>query len=221
MAIKIDEAQLAAEAVAYLESCGHDVYQEVPARRASSGGIIDIVALVGKARETWAVETKTSLSLGLLVQCRDRRRVAHRVFAAAPSCSRDVADLAAALGIGVMTIRNGVHVLAMAPKVSSDPRYGRALRDRCQPGHKTHAAAGTNGGGRYTPFRDTCDQLAAVVREVPGISLRDAIDQIRHHYGSVATARATLPKWIEAGKVPGVEVRRVGRLLHLHPVGAR
>lgn len=114
-----------------------------------------------------------------------------------------------------------VDIFAMPRRQSSDPRFARALRERCQIGHKTHAKAGApSAGGRYTPFRDTCDQLAAVVRAVPGIALRDAIDQIRHHYGSTATARSTLPKWIEAGKVPGVEVRRVGRLLHLHPAGA-
>lgn len=222
------EQAIAAAVVAYLEGCGHDVYQEVAVRNTTGGGVADIVALVGKGREVWIIEVKTGWCLDLLRQCVDRRRFAHRVFAACPSSrsQHDTQEICRDLGIGVLTVHvdadesfsRKVRPAVMARRQSSDPRFASALRARCSDGHKTHAKAGApSAGGRYTPFRDTCDQLAAVVRAVPGILLRDAIDRIRHHYGSVATARSTLPKWIQEGKVPGVQIVREGRRVHLHP----
>lgn len=224
----VSEAAIAAVVVAYLESLGHDVYQEVPVR----GGIADIVSLVGKGREVWVIETKDGWSLDLLRQCMERRASAHRVFAACPPSrgQRDNVRIAEELGIGALSVHvddddraawsQRVTVSAMARRQSSDPRYGAKLRNRCCEGHKTHAKAGTAGGGRYTPFRATCDALLRAVVDRPGIALKDAIERISHHYGSHATARSTLPKWIEAGKVPGVRIERVGRKIHLHPAAS-
>lgn len=222
---KPSEAALAAEVVAYLENCGHDVYQEVEC----SGGIADIVAIVGPCRDVWVVETKTTWSLALLEQCVDRRRSAHRVYAAVPVGRVSHASLFDSLGIGTMIVKfplpehhrygtaGEVRIERPAPRVSSNPKHGSSLRAVCCDGHKTHAKAGAVGGGRFTPFVRTCENLREFVTRRPGATLREAIDGIRHHYSSPSLARSSIPQWIEAGKVPGVRVERVDGRIRLHP----
>lgn len=218
--MRVSEQDVAAIVVAWLEHMGADVYQEVTVR----GGVADIVARIGA--ETWIVEVKTSLSLALLTQAYERRRLCHRVYVAAPYTRniRDVGELAKAIGIGLLVIYTGDFGWESSrydygqPKVEQlvdSCRWNRRpveLTSRLVPEHKTHAKAGALGaGGRWTPWRNTCEQLARVVRNAPGISLKDAIADIRHHYASNAGARASLRRWIDEGKVEGVR-RENGRL---------
>lgn len=211
------EQTLASIVIEHFEALGADVYQEVEV----SGGVADIVAVVGP--ETWIIEVKRSLSLALIGQALDRRRLAHRVFIAAPQ-SRNVADVesvCAELGIGLLSIYAAECYMTperrwyVVEKVPSRRWNSRpvALRAALKPEHKTHAQAGAVGGaGRWTPFRDTCEQLARLVRAEPGIHLKEAIGRIRHHYRSAAGARSSLAKWIVDGKVLGVRLRAGGVL---------
>lgn len=212
MATKHTEADLAAVVVAWLQDSGATVFQEVEC----PGGVADIVARVGP--ELWIIETKLRLSLALLVQAMDRRRLAHRVYCAGPYTRtlRDFAGLCREVGVGLLEVRVGtaeyptdqrwnpdhasVKEAAPARRWNSRPV---ALAASLRPEHQTHAAAGTN-GGRWTPFRDTCEQLRALVEREPGVSLRDAVASIRDHYSSKAAARSSLATWIAANKVPGV-----------------
>lgn len=70
MRATVTEQQVAEIVVAWLESLGADVYQEVEC----GTGVADIVARIGA--ELWIVEVKTSLSLALLCQAMERRRLA-------------------------------------------------------------------------------------------------------------------------------------------------
>ena len=208
---RLTEATYASIVVDHFEAIGADVYQEV----GCAGGVADIVALVGA--ELWIIEVKTTLSLALVAQALDRRRTAHRVYIAAPFSRsfREVEPLCREIGIGLLSVRmpndyeNKWTVVEHAPSL----RWNRkpvALRSKLQPEHKTHAIAGTpNGAGRWTPFRDTCEQLARVVRTEPGISLKNAIAKIRHHYSTPAGARSSLAHWIGHKKVPGVAFREI------------
>jgi hypothetical protein len=83
--------------------------------------------------------------------------------------------------------------------------------------HKVSAKAGTAGGGRWTPFRNTCDQLVRVVHESPGIPMKDAIDRIKHHYASSSSARGALATWVDRGKLPGVKLTRGPGVMRLWP----
>lgn len=219
------EAELAAVVIQWLEALGADVFQEVEC----SGGVADIVARVGA--ELWIIETKVSWSLALLFQAMERRRDAHRVFIAAPYARglRDAAHVCRELGIGVLVVHLGSQGCDAGsgydlPNVREEvpgQRWNRrpvALAARLQPEHKTHARAGTN-GGRWTPFRRTCEQLACVVRETPGIALKAAIDAVKHHYSTGAAARSHMASWIVAGKVAGVRLEP-GAPPTLHPTGA-
>lgn len=225
---KWTEQEAAALVVDYLTGLGLDVYQEVAL--AGYGGVVaDIVALRG--REVWIVEVKTTWSLDLLDQLREHkfRCHGHRIFAAVPFSRNDHARerLFKDLGFGSICIRKSspgedwakkTEVSVMAPRVTSQPLPKMiGLLDE---GHKTHAKAGAPcAAGRYTPFRKTCEALAEVVGKAPGLSMKDALKRMEHHYSSDACARVSLLKWVELGKVPAVELVRNGKLLSLYPRG--
>ncbi len=224
---EMNEQQVGEIVVAWLEALGADVYQEVEC----PGGVADVVARV--RAELWIVEVKTSFSLALLFQAMERRREAHRVYIAAPYSKniRDVIAICDELGIGVLEVkppdpewnpdRHRESRLAdyYAPRVTErgnarrwnrkPVRLASELKPQLKPQHKTHAKAGAiGGGGRWTPFRDTCEQLARVVKAEPGITLKTAVDGIKHHYSSASSARGSLAKWIADGKVPGVTMKK-------------
>lgn len=216
---QISEQQVAEVVVAYLEALGADVYQEV----ACAGGVADIVARV--QAELWIVEVKTSLSLALLLQAMERRREAHRVFVAAPYSRtfNDTGVICDELGIGLLDVRVSEHTRkGCTCERCYDPSHLRVAVDarrwntrpvrlaaQLKPEHKTHAKAGAvGGGGRWTPFRGTCEELARIAKAEPGITLREAIEKIRHHYRTPASARSSIAHWLERRKVPGVVLRR-------------
>jgi hypothetical protein len=200
------EAEVAAVVVAWLEALGADVYQEVEC----GTGVADIVARV--RAELWIVEVKTSLSFALLLQAMERRRESHRVFVAAPYTrnQRRATEIFDDLGIGLLEVRVGdggwnqphVREVVQGRRWNSRPV---ALAARLKPEHKTHAKAGAIGaGGRWTPFRDTCEQLARIVAATPCITVKDAVEQLRHHYRTQASARNSIAHWVSHGRVPGV-----------------
>lgn len=227
---QMTEQQVAELVVAYLEAIGADVCQEVEV----CGGVADIVARV--RAEIWIVEVKTSLSLALIQQAMERRRLAHRVYIAAPFSRRTNTEVLAELGIGVFEVRpalaytdsgNGFGRGAVRELVQSRRWNSRpvSLANELRPEHKTHAKAGAIGaGGRWTEFRATCEALAAVVRGNPGVTLKAAIEQLKHnHYRSNRSAISALAHWVDRGKVPGVELRRshgTHGAIELHPTEA-
>ena len=59
--------------------------------------------------------------------------------------------------------------------------------------------------------------LVEAVGQRPGISLRDALAGMRHHYSSSAVARSTIARQIQDGTIKGIRVERDGRALLLYP----
>jgi len=221
----VTEQRVAEVVVAYLEALGADVYQEVEC----GTGVADIVARV--QAELWIVEVKTSLSLALLYQAMDRRREAHRIIIAAPYSRsfREVGVLCDELGIGLWQVGTATRDVsvggmpfgqaAVIERIDSRRWNTRpvALASKLRPEHKTHAKAGAVGaGGRWTPFRSTCEELARIVTAEPGIALKAAIAKIAHHYRTPASARSSLAHWIDRGKVAGIRLERGA----LYPVTA-
>lgn len=217
---RVPECAIAEVVIAWLENAGADVYQEVEC----AGGVADIVARVGA--ELWIVETKSAISLGVLYQAMERRRDAHRVYVAAPR-TRNVRDfewLCRELGIGLLTVEQADQVCGIDPRVTelcASNRWNRRpvrLAASLTPGHKTHAKAGSvGGGGRWTPFRATCEALAGFVRANPGTTLKAAIAGIKHHYRSPSSARSSMRTWVERGRVPGIRVETKHGAILLYP----
>jgi hypothetical protein len=88
-----------------------------------------------------------------------------------------------------------------------------ALRDE----HKTFAPAGNASSRYYSRWQGTCDDVARWVAKHPGATLRELLAEVRTHYASAASARSSLTKWIELGKVAGVRMERDGKAVRLFP----
>ena len=216
------EADLGPPLVAWLTDRGADVYQEVDGH----GGRADLAYKLGPV--VGVVELKCSFTLDVVAQAAHWIPYAHLIWIAAPMRKRSrssglLTEVCDWKGIGVL------EVLGPSPGSRADvreriaPRLNRriipeGLRDQLRPEHKTFAAAGSNAGGHWTPFKQTCGRLLRVVTDAPGIALKDAVLQTQHHYASNAGARSHLVHWIEAGKVPGVELRRADGALRLFPL---
>lgn len=127
------------------------------------------------------------------------------------------------VGVGMLVVREresyrGQDLVSEEVAAARWNRRPTELLARLAPEHKTHAKAGSVGaGGRWTPYLNTIEQLRHTVRREPGISLKSAIAEIKHHYSSPACARSSLAKWIEAGKVPGVRLDTSAKPAALYP----
>jgi hypothetical protein len=220
------EVALARPVLAWLSASGWDLYQEVQVE--TGGSRADIVGVRGP--HLCVVEVKASLCLDLLAQAYEwvRRGLTNFVYAAAPAPrlmrdrwtpGRRMANMILAEhGIGLVEVRSDrveetVHPAMFRRRSSESLR--RALREE----HKTAAPAGSRLGGHWTPFRATCESLRRLVEDRPGITMREAVLEMKqHHYASTSSAVSSLTHWIENGKVPGLELREDGRSRRLFAV---
>lgn len=218
------EADIARLVVAELQRQGFATYEEVSAGYASQRA--DVVGVRGPL--VIVVETKTTVSLALLNQLLNWRGRAHWIIGAtgAGKLGGAVHRFCKSEGFGLWNVSKfdewTQEVVAPRLHRKADTKW---LRDRCIPETATgseYAAAGSRAGGYYTPFRRTAKDLADVVRQTPGIALRDALAALTHghHYSSDKVARSSMPGCIEKGIVPGVRLEREGRALKLYPTEA-
>jgi hypothetical protein len=219
------EEELAAHVVSWLEEDEWDVYQEVPLRQA--GACADIVAVRGKL--VWIVECKNSFGLSVIEQAFYWGGSAHFCSVAVPYIKdkRFAEGVSAHHGIGVLTLKIEDAILGYRDSFVSvtetvRPAFHRKAfvqytLDKLKPEHKTAAKAGTAKGGRFTPYRATCEHVLRAVQKTPGIEMKALLTQVQHHYASNASARATLAARIEENLVPGVRLEREGRIIRLYP----
>ena len=216
---KRTEKELAANVVSWLRDNGHElIWQEV---KLDIGGVADIV--VDVAGRGWVIETKQSFGFAVLAQARTRMqngatRVSVASWATSRHNERDLSrEVAQWLGIGVLAVTTGgsVHEELKPSFHRYRSKWHKDPIAFCNEGNINSCEAGSR-GGYWTPFKRTCKELYALVLTRPGISLKDAVDGIEHHYSSTGTARASLSVWIKAGKVPGVVCKKEGRFLRLY-----
>lgn len=221
------EADMAAGVVKWLEADGFTVYQEVdPDGR---GGVRADIVAVRDSRIT-VVEAKKQLSWELLSQASHWQTFANRVYVAVPDAKqREGRAMAfrccALLGLGVL------EVTALWPveeghrppvKEKVEPEYRSSINPTLlhslQPEHQTHAKAGTNAGGQWSRFRQTCAAVAAFAREHPGDTLRACLSLVDHHYSSIASGIQSLAKWSDKGLTDiGFELRTVDGAIRVYP----
>lgn len=216
---RASEQDIAAVLVNFLSSDGWDVYQEVPSR---DGAAADIVAVRDGC--VMVVEVKTTFGLRVMEQAALWRGAAHYVCVFVPGRPNRFGEgLLRGLGIGAYAlIGDGEVVMAVTPRLDRAAHASATrLRSRLAPQHKTAALAGTNGGGRWTPFRATCEALKLeVARHPEGIKPKLAVAGLKHHYRSDALAATSMARWALKGMVPGVVVRKVENRVLLFPGGA-
>jgi hypothetical protein len=216
--------------VRYLEEFGWEVHQEVQLH--SRGPVADIVATRGPLLRI--VEVKTSLTAAVCEQAIRWKiwNVAHFIHVASPGVHRIVRGrwalrrLLQHEGIGLFQLR--------MPSIPAEekwvkyceeeirPRFFRRadwvdrMLDRLNEETRTFAEAGNADGERWSPWKQTCRDWARYVAKHPGATLKQMVDNVAHHYHSDTGAKTSMVKWIREGKVPGIELRREGRLIRLY-----
>ncbi len=214
------EQELARHVVGWLQGQQWDVYQEV-ATGLYGGPRADIVAVQDGL--SWVIETKTSLSLGVIAQAVAWVGRANFISVAVPlshrrSQGREYAyRLLRREGIGLLAVETDGWIQHDAPRKFR--RTAHPISDVLCDAQKTMAQAGAARGGYYTPFAGTCRAAREFVAEHSGCTMRELVDGIKHHYGCDATARACLRKWLGTKKIPGVEQRHESGMWRLFTVG--
>lgn len=216
------EADLAARVVTYLREWNWEVYQEVEPRR--MGSTADIVAIQG--RIVWVIECKLSFSLDLIGQARGWKGYAHRISVAVPmlkgggSYTRNtvVKEIVDYFGLGQLIVTNRDPFVRETVRPRTQRRLiDDRIRESLTEHHKTYAKAGNSDGRRWTPFRHTCYQLERAVAEKPGMSLKELIESVDHHYSSDSSAKACISRLAQQGVIEGLVVKREGRKLAFYP----
>lgn len=226
MAWPESETDLAPPVIAWLEEDGWEVFQEVVIYQGSPRA--DLVAT--KHGLVWVLELKKTLSLDLLDQTAHWTRYAHYSSAVVPQSKKRysrnqlVFQICEWKGIGLLEVGPPSTWHNAGPNVGKtvEPRLHRKamvdkVRDALRPQHKDFAQAGNANGKFWSRFRQTCQDLARVVELSPGITMKQAIERIDHHYSSLSSARTSLALWIERGKVEHVKMRLEGGQTHLYP----
>lgn len=204
---KMTEADFASCIVDHLTDLKWDVYQEVQVKHGS--GVADVVARQGPL--VWVIETKTKMGLAVMEQAARWTPYAHLVSVAVPKChNRFAKDILNRFGIGLL-VGNKNNIREAERPYLNRKAHVRAIMDSLSDRQKTYARAGNAEGRRWTPFQNTCEHLEQLVRKRPGLMLKEAIAEIRHHYASPSTAIHCLRQWIQAGIVKGIKIED-GRL---------
>lgn len=216
-----DEAELASVVERWLLGLGYEVYKEVVPFRGSHRA--DIVAVMGKI--VWVVECKLSSSLAVIDQATKWKFWAHKVSVAVESKSGRsgngfFAHVCGLYGVGVMDIKKKTHEdgqdnvwEAVPPKmnrVAESKFITRALFEA-----QKHNVAGSK-GSYATAFNETVREMKDYLKEHPGATMKEVIDNIETHYSSKQTARASLSHWILKGVIKGVTRKRDGKMIKLY-----
>lgn len=215
------ETDLAKLAIAWFESHGFDVYQEVQIH----GDIADIVSVLN-GKLVHIVEVKTSLSMAVLAQADRWWKYAHWRSVAVPYRKRGLGSVwsftervCKTLGIGMLEVpRNpGCQVHEQIPAVFFRKCYAEDVLKVLRPEHKTYSEAGSTNGRRWTPFQATCQAIERFVAANPGCNLKTLIESVQTHYASKSCAKQCISHWAQAGKVQGVRCEREGVQLRFYP----
>lgn len=206
--MKRSEADIASFVREWLIRGGWECYQEV----AMLTGRADIVAV--KASMVWIVETKTSFSLKLLYQCRDRlREKCTGVVAAVPFIPYKAMPILSELGIG------GMHAGSDCCELKVWPALRRIdttkLRESLHEEQKSFAQAGTN-GEYWTKFKGFVRDLQRELR--PGLlsDVMRGLDCVKGYKKRSASAhRRAVADYLDRGLIPGWALKRNGRVLEV------
>ncbi len=227
------EAEMAARLVAWLEHSGYDVYQEVEYLAGIADVVAvknkQILVVECKLQFSFHVVEQASnwktyadfVAVGLPSYYWGDSSYRSRRNASYPpgwsygfrSCFRD--------NIGVMLIGKEqamadavymphglpprTHVVDAAPMVALPSSARERFLGILRPEHKTYAKAGSPTGRRWSPFKETCENLRKYVVEHPGCSIKDAAMVVKHHYKKSSTFVRCMPVLIQKGAVPGVK----------------
>jgi len=212
------EDALAQFIVTYLETKGYECYKEVCLK--GKGGNIrsDCYAVMkqkGQVVFSLALETKTSFSLKVIQQAYSWKKHAHAVYIGVPYSKRKTKlnefaiQICRSYGIGIFEVdKNGLvhHTLvaeAPAKKVVYPPLYEQ----------QKSSVAGTSTGVFYTSYKHTVSLMDEYMKTKTGwVEMNDLLANIKHHYKSATSAKASLTKYITSGVIKGYQIATVDRI---------
>jgi len=226
------ETEIGAVVVEWLRQQDFEVFPEV----AHTGfGVADIVARRGKI--VCVVECKVNFGLAVMEQAIRWIGTAHYVYVATRRLysrrhrtwdGRAARAVLERYGIGLLTVRPGSREGCghLEPDVHEAIRPDFNRRVKTERLHHVlnsipmdwGAEAGSQWSQQWTPFKQTCVLVSRYVATHPGCTLKEMLADVPTHYHTPTTARSTLPKWIDVGKVEGVFCDRNTRPMKLWPV---
>jgi hypothetical protein len=100
---------------------------------------------------------------------------------------------------GVLDVSQDGDVRLVRPLVPRAHAEDEAVRAVLRPEHKTHAKAGTAGGGFWTPYKDTISKIRGLLAEHGPLTIPEIVKLMgKGHYKSPASARGALAKALPA-----------------------
>ena len=212
--------------IEFMTAKGWDIYQEVDLGQ--SRPVVDIVGVRGGVH--WIVECKLSLSMALMEQAWRLKPWAELVSIATPDlkCTKGHTFAQHALrrdGLGWLRAKADrvcpdTSIAALYRKNQLWPGTARHVGTHLRDAQKTGCAAGTNGGGYHTRFKETVRQLIEYVTANPGCTLGQALRSIDHHYQTIESAKSSIRKYVSDDIVKGIVIKNQGGILRAYPDGA-
>lgn len=210
------EAAMASVVVAFLQRNLWEVYTEV--QLYAAGARADIVATrpTQNGKIVHVIECKLSHGLSVMDQAISGwHQIANLVSVATPNkitCGRSLRLVHDYFGIGHLCVSESSCDWRIQPKIH---RKCVGHWDQVLTHNNQTAPAGNANSDYYSRFRDTTDQLKRLIRSRPGITMKEAAREIKHHYSSDGCAQASLLQWINRGVIKGIRTERNGRNLRL------
>ncbi len=211
------EASLAALITKWLKENHYSVYEEVSFK----GGLADVVAV--KDGLTTAIEAKLCLSLKVLEQASFWRHFTDWSFVAVPFYRRDKwpdgwrfgFELALDRGISIMTL--DAESEEMRVTVSEKPfrpldsvNYKKLHAQlKLMPATGFENIAGTCRTAHWTPFKHTIALLTDYVKQHPGCTLRDVVNEVPSHYKSKTSFMYSVIDYLGKGVIKSIRPKNL------------
>lgn len=214
------ETELAQHFVEYLSDM-YDLYFEV--------FNMDIVGKCKSGGGVISVEVKKFLNFKVIEQAHRNMRSCHYSYIAVPRSSADNnpfgLKVCENLGIGALIYNDkGLIIhndrlggsLGVYEKVK--PQFNRKAFVKYAKNLNSNSAfkkttPGAKSGETATCFSITIERLEQYVRRNDGCLIKDALNNIEHHYGCVSSARSCIVKYIDTGVIK--TIRRDGSKLYI------
>lgn len=201
------ETELAQIFVDYLSD--YDLYFEVDFYRS-----VDIVAL--KNNISAAFEVKTSFNFKVLEQAIANREHFNYSYIAVPEFGDSYfkIQMCKDYGLGLLVYRDK-YDYGSRGKVAEyvKPKLNRisneSLRSRLSKSNKLSLPGSKSGDGtKITAFGVTVESLTKYVARNNGCTMKDAIQNISHHYSSCTVAVSCLARYIQKGVIKNIELNK-------------
>ncbi len=224
----VKEVEIGKILVEWLIGTGYEVFQEVKIGHADR--IVDVVAK--KINFLWAIELKTCRNLEVINQASKLKSYSNKVSVAIPVLRKDDGysfwcSILEWQNIGLLEIHRftesekkwGLSPVKeiIVPMLVDSPELGLRLQERLFENQKDFAEAGNSKSKYWSPFQETKKQIIETVKSNPGLSVKELVFRIKHHYETDERASSAILTWIRNGVIGGISIKKVKNRCYLYP----